>query len=153
MKFGELRSIGHNIADSVASGIGLLIGVYQMDVFEEAQRSPEAYIEVDFLKGVVTGGRPSRSLKRAISLYTQILPSFCMKHGCSVTAFRSLSARFSADPIGKKFEVSVEDQRGRRVTDEFIGSPGKYIRILDAGGRVRRKRARIHSPEVISTRT
>jgi hypothetical protein len=27
MKFAELRSIGHNIADSLASGISLLIGV------------------------------------------------------------------------------------------------------------------------------
>ncbi len=27
MKFAELRSIGHNIADLLVSGIGLLIGV------------------------------------------------------------------------------------------------------------------------------
>ena len=37
MKFDELRSIGHNIADSLASGIGLLIGYYQMDIFGEAR--------------------------------------------------------------------------------------------------------------------
>lgn len=33
MKFGVLRSIGHNIADSLASGIGLMIGVYTTNVF------------------------------------------------------------------------------------------------------------------------
>lgn len=37
MKFDTLRSIGHNIADSLGSGIGLLIGVYEMDVFGERQ--------------------------------------------------------------------------------------------------------------------
>jgi hypothetical protein len=43
MKFGELKSIGHNIADSLASGIGLMIGVYEMDIFGEAANSHEGY--------------------------------------------------------------------------------------------------------------
>lgn len=151
MKFGKLRSIGHNLANSLASGIGLLIGVYQMDVFGEAQRSPEGYIEVDFLAGKVSGEHASRSLRRAISLYAQALPSLCMKHGCSVRGFRSLSARFSVDTIGPRFEVTVEDQCGRRVTDEFIGSPGTYVRVLDASGRVRRKRARVSRSSVVTS--
>ena len=37
MKHDELRSIGHNIADSLASGCGLMIGVYDMDIFGEAE--------------------------------------------------------------------------------------------------------------------
>lgn len=41
MKFDTLRSIGHNIADSLGSGIGLLIGVYEMDVFGEAAGAPD----------------------------------------------------------------------------------------------------------------
>jgi hypothetical protein len=32
MKHDDLRSIGHNIAHSLASGIGLMIGVYNMDI-------------------------------------------------------------------------------------------------------------------------
>ncbi len=51
MKFDELRSIGHNIADSLASGTGLLIGIYGTDIFGEASRSPERFITVDFLTG------------------------------------------------------------------------------------------------------
>ena len=149
MKFGELRSIGHNIADSLTSGIGLLIGVYQMDVFDEALRAPEGYIEVDFLKGAVTHGVATQHLRRAIVLYTQALPSLCLKHRCSVTAFRSLTARFSVGSDGPRFDVSIEDQRGRSVTDEYIGSPGKYIRVLDANGRVRRKRASITRSSVL----
>lgn len=41
MKFGKLKSLGHNLADSMASGMGFLIGVYHMDVFAEATASEE----------------------------------------------------------------------------------------------------------------
>lgn len=142
MRFGELRSIGHNIADSFASGIGLLIGVYEIHVFEEARRSPGGFIEVDFLKGVATAGRPSQSLERAIFHYARALPTLCLKHGCTVGAFRRLAASFWCSSIGPQFEVTVEDHLGRCGTDQFVGLPGKYIRTLDAEGRVRRKRSR-----------
>ncbi len=33
MKHAVLKSVAHNIADSLASGIGLMIGIYEMDVF------------------------------------------------------------------------------------------------------------------------
>jgi hypothetical protein len=39
MKFGELRSIAHNIADSLPSGIGLLIGFYDMNIFHRGRPS------------------------------------------------------------------------------------------------------------------
>jgi len=142
MKFGEIRSIAHNIADSFASGIGLLIGVYEIHIFDEARRTPEGFIEVDFLNGVATAGKASPSLQRAISLYAQALPALCRKHGCTARAFQSLKARFWCDPLGPRFEVSIEDHRGRCGTDQYVGLPGKYIRTLDAEGRVRRKRAR-----------
>jgi hypothetical protein len=54
MKFGTLKSIGHNVADSLASGVGLMIGVYEMDVFGEVTSTPEGFIEVDFLTGDTT---------------------------------------------------------------------------------------------------
>lgn len=41
MKFDELKSIGHNIADALGSGIGLMISVYEMDVNGEASATPE----------------------------------------------------------------------------------------------------------------
>jgi len=55
VKHSVLTSIGHNFADSLASGIGLMIGVYAMDVFGEAACSPEGFIEVDFLTGCDVG--------------------------------------------------------------------------------------------------
>ncbi len=51
MKHAVLTSVAHNIADSLASGIGLMIGVYEMDIFGEAAHSSEGFIEVDFLTG------------------------------------------------------------------------------------------------------
>src|SRR5215467_3308287 len=99
MKHNDLRSIAHNIADSFASGMGFLIGVYAIDVFGEAARSPERFIEVDFLTGKILGGKPSESLAGAVKLYCAALPRFCEKHRVSVSAFRELMARyFGTDP-------------------------------------------------------
>lgn len=148
MKFSELRSIGHNIADSFASGIGLLIGVYDMNIFGEARRSREGFITVDFLTGSSAGGRPSRSLARAIVLYQEALSGLCRNHGVTPAAFRELTARFSVDGNHKRFVVTVEDRRGRRAIDEYVGLPGRRLRSLDSRGRVRTARGRIYTPAV-----
>jgi hypothetical protein len=139
MKFGELRSIGHNIADSLASGIGLLIGYCQIDVFGEASRSPEGFITVDFLTGTCTVGIPSPSLARAITQYKDALADLCGRHSTSVSAFRELTACYSTDVHGRRFVVTIEDQQGRRSIDEYAGTPGRRVKVLDHLGRVRRK--------------
>ena len=145
MKFDDLRSIGHNIADSLASGIGLLIGVYEMDVFGEAARSPEGFITVDFLTGQTQGARPSSSLSRAIGLYAKALPRLCTKHRTTVGAFRTLSVRYSMTAQGRLFVVTVADHRGHQSTDEYLGSPGQRLRVVDHLGRVRRAATRKRS--------
>jgi hypothetical protein len=139
MKFGELKSIGHNIADSLASGIGLLLGVYEMDIFGEAGRSSEGFITVDFLNGTSAGGAPSPSLTAAIRLYRDALADLCEKHGTSPSAFRELTARYSINKYGRRFLVAVEDQQGHRSVDEYIGAPGTRVRVLDHLGRIRPK--------------
>ncbi|MGE3149922.1 MAG: hypothetical protein AB7K04_12735 [Pseudorhodoplanes sp.] len=138
MKFGELKSIGHNIADSLASGIGLMIGVYQMDVFGEAAASPEGYIEVDFLTGAASGGKPSSALARAFCLHAQALPDLCKRHGVEASDFRQLTARFSMTWLVRRFVVTVEDQEGRVSTDHYEGVPGKRPKVLDHLGRIRK---------------
>lgn len=140
MKFGELKSIGHNIADSLASGIGLMIGVYQTDVFGEAANGPEGYILVDFIAGTSSGAHPSASLAKAISLYAGVLDDLCQRHGMSADAFSELKARYARDASGRRFTVTVQDQNGRRSTDEFFGVPGRRVMELDELGRVRPKR-------------
>ena len=139
MKFDQLRAIGHNIADSLADGNGFLIGHYDMRLFEEVGQSAEGFIEVDFLTGTSSGGRPSPALARAFLLYCGVLPLLCQKHGISGAVFRQLRTRFFA---GRRFTVTVEDNEGRCVTDDYAGSPGRRIKVLDTRGRVRTKRGR-----------
>ena len=142
MKFGTLQSIGHNIADSLASGIGMMIGVYEMDVFGEAAASPEGFIEVAFLTGQSTGGKPSPYLAHALELYAGALPDLCKRHGIDVAEFRQLTARFSGRPMFWGFIVTIENQQGRRSVDEYRGLPGRRPKVMDRLGRIRRKRIR-----------
>jgi hypothetical protein len=127
MKHDDLRAIAHNIADSLASGIGLLIGVYETEIFKEAARSPERHITVNFLNGTTTGAIPSPSLAKAISLYSKALPDLCSSHKVSMTAFQKLSARFSVDSKGQQHVcIEIQDQKNGRVSkDEYFGAPLK----------------------------
>lgn len=141
MKRGELLSIAHNLADSAATGLGLMIGVYAMDIYGEAAASPEGYIEVDFLTGATAGGTVSESLATALRKYsTEALPRLCADHGTSPRVFRDLRARFWRSVDGGHFKVSVEDVEGRRATAEYAGSPAERVLVCDQLGRPRRKR-------------
>jgi hypothetical protein len=137
MKFADLRSTGHNIADSLASGVALMIGIYTTDIYREAATSPEGYIEVDFLLGTSAGGTPSASLAGAINLYAQALEGLCRRHGVERAAFRVLTARYEAGPVGVSFTVSIEDCNGRCVQDKYVDSPKRRVRTVDTRGRVR----------------
>jgi hypothetical protein len=140
MKIGTLRAIAHNVADSLGSGIGLLIGVYEADVFGEAARAAEGFIGVDFLMGRATDGVVSSSLARAIAKYREALPDLCAKHGASVEDFRELSARYSIDTFNRRITVTVEDRGGRRAVDEYVGTPARHVKATDRLGRIRTRR-------------
>jgi hypothetical protein len=129
MKFAALKSIGHNIADSLASGIGLPIGPFMTDVCAEAARSSTGYITVDFLAGRANEGETSDALQEAITRYGEYLPKLCTSHGADVRAFKTLTARFGVDRVyGYHFAVTVEDQNGKRSDDQYVGRPGKRWR-------------------------
>jgi hypothetical protein len=140
MKFDELRSIAHNIADSLASGVGLPIGCHGTDVFGEARKSPEGFITVDFLTGTSSGGRPSQQLAGAITKYKGAFAALCKKHGTSASVFRELRVRYWRDRWGPRYLVSVSAVNGRCCNDEYAGFPAKRIKVLDQLGRVRTKR-------------
>lgn len=130
MKFGELKSIGHNIADSLGSGLCLLIGYYEVDVFAEAAGSPTGYIEVDFLTGTSSGSPTSPTLTKVIKLYRDALDPLCASHGTSPSAFAALTARFATDSrYGEHFVVTVEDQAGRRSIEKYLGIPGRKLKV------------------------
>jgi hypothetical protein len=129
MKLGPLKSLGHNLADSFASGIGFLIGVYDMDVFAEAAAASPGFIQVNFLDATTSGCPVSPKLQRAIELYRDALPEFSRKHEIYLCEIKVLSARFGTDSVyGPHFTVTVETTDGRHSTDRYAGFPGKRLR-------------------------
>lgn len=137
MRHAELRAIVHNVADSLGSGIGLMIGHYEMDVYGDAQRSPEGAITVDFLQGIVIEGAPSTALVKSVALYKTALAQLCAKAGGSITDLAEATARFWSDPLSCHFTVTITDRDGRRSATEYAGTPGQRVKILDALGRLR----------------
>lgn len=140
MKYDQLRAMAHNIADSLASGLCLMIGFRDVDVFAEARKSPDRALRVDFLSGTVSGVTPSRALREAVSAFWNALPEICAKHRVPVTSVRELSAVFHAADVNPMVTVTVEDDKGRRSCDDYAGTPLKKIRVLDSLGRVRRQK-------------
>jgi hypothetical protein len=139
VKHAELRSIVHNVGDSLGSGIGLLIGVYEMDVYGEASRSQDGSLTIDLLAGRVTEGTASSSLAEAVSMYRDALAKLCSKAGGSISELREATVRYWSDPLGCRFAVTIEDTSGRRSTTEYVGVPGKRPKVMDALGRLRPK--------------
>lgn len=139
MKHAELRSLVHNVADSLASGVGLMIGLYGTDVFGEAARSPEGALTVDLLRGAVVEGEASTSLREAVSLYSAALHDRCLSNGGSAAVLREAKVRYWADAVDRYFTVTIEDTLGRCSTTEYAGVPGQRVKIRDALGRVRPK--------------
>lgn len=139
MKHRQLHSIAHNYADSLASGLGFVVGYCETFVFEEAAACNEGHITIDFLTGKVSGGSPSDDLERAISLYRDAFPGFCRKHGADISDFRAMSVRYMADRLSRWFTVTIEDMRDHRSSIDYEGVPGHRVRILDELGRIRPK--------------
>jgi len=129
MKIGELVSFGHNIADSLASGICFMVGIYSTDIHGEAAASPEGHIDVDFLTGTTFGSPVSAELRRAIPKYADMLPELATRHDLDAAEIKVLSARFGTDLVaGPHFLVTVEASDGRRSVDQYAGIPGGRYR-------------------------
>jgi len=149
MKIGTLRAIAHNIADSLGSGIGLLVGVYDVNVFGEAKRSPGGAISIDFLAGKATKGTASRALRAAIVKYHRALPKLCGKHGASIDDFKTLTASYSTDRFNRRVVVTVRDRLGRCYVDEYIGTLASHVKVTDRLGRIRTKRGGVRRLNVV----
>jgi hypothetical protein len=126
MKLGELTSFAHNVADSLASGICLMVGIYSTDIYREAAASPEGHIIVDFKTGSTSGSPVSSELRRAVHRFSELLPELAKEHGLDPSNIKVLMARFGTDPVaGPHFSVTVEAADGRRSIDQYIGIPGR----------------------------
>jgi hypothetical protein len=150
MKIGTLRAIAHNIADSLSSGCGLLIGVYDMNVYGEAKKSPGGVIAIDFLAAKAIQGKVSRILASAIVKYRAALPKLCAKHGATIEDFKTLTARYSGDGLSRRVVVTVPDRVGRCYVDEYVGMPARHIKVTDHLGRIRTKRGGVRRLQDVS---
>lgn len=129
MKIGELASFGHNLADSLASGLCSMVGFYAVDIFSEAAASTAGEIVVDFLSGATTGSAASADLRRATLRFAEQLPELATQHGLDVAEIKVLSARFGTDRVaGVHFQVTVETTDGRSTVDQYVGLPGRRYR-------------------------
>jgi len=150
MKIGTLRAIAHNIADSLGSGCGLLIGVYDMNVYGEAKKSPGGVITIDFLAAKAIERRVSRGLGSAIAKYRAALPDLCAKHGASCEDFKTLTACYSGYGFSRRVVVTVQDRLGRCYVDEYVGIPARHIKVTDQLGRVRTRRGGVRRLQDVS---
>lgn len=144
MKLDVLRSIGHNITDSMASGVSMLTLSYDTDPFGEAAASTSGYIHVDFLNGTVVGENPSAHFARTVLKFHDALSVLCWKHKISPLAFRRLEAKYVSRPLPKRFIVIVESEDGRCANHEYHPS-GCRFKVVDELGRIRRKRSPVRS--------
>ncbi len=146
MKHAVLNSLAHNFVDSYGSGIGLLIGHYEMDVYGEAARSAHAFVEINFLTGEVRGGPITDELAQATDLYRDRLPSFCETHGACLSDFKSFIVRFSNDYYGRHCKITVKDRFGKETIAEYKGNPARKLKILDNLGRLRKQPNNVEQP-------
>jgi hypothetical protein len=137
MKHDKLCAIGHNLADSLASGLCFVIGYWSTDVFGEAAAG-DGILEVDFLNGQIVHGGGSMNLRSAIARFREVLPSFCVTNGADISDFSILQARFDNTGLSPQVSVKVADANGRCTVTEYSGFPLKRLRVLDPIGRVRR---------------
>ena len=139
MKHDELRSIAHNVAASLASGISFLVGSYELDVFASAKQSTTGDLVVDFLRGTIDPAPVPAELAEAIAAFPAVLPALCQRHGTTVSAFNVMSARYWATLQGGRFTVTVVDQSGRKTETDYGGYDGQRTKMLDTQGRMRVK--------------
>lgn len=135
MKHDQLRSIAHNLADSLASNC-FIIGFASIDMIAEAKANTEGEVVVDFLTGRILG-RGSPELHEVMASFAKVIPDFCEKNGVDFADIASLTAKFSARSLDLRTEVVVVDHMGRRTTDRYDGIPLKRPKVLDALGRLR----------------
>ena len=139
VKLGELTSFAHNVADSLASGICFMVGIYSTDIYGEAAASPEGHIIVDFITGLTSGSPVSPGLGRAVQRFSELLPELAREHGLDPSDVRILMARFGTDPFaGPHFSVTVEATDGRRSVDQYVGIPGRRFGRSRRGSRTGR---------------
>lgn len=138
MKRGQLRSIAHSLADSIAGGISLMTGFYELDLYGDAAKSPDGKLSVDLLNGRVIEGTPSAELSTAISSLSLHFDRLCQTASIARGDCRAANAYFYATPTRTGFTLTIEDGAGRVTETDYEGTPAHRVLERDPRGNTRR---------------
>jgi hypothetical protein len=136
MKHAQLQAIVHNVADSLGSGISLMTGFYDLDVYSDARKSPDGALRVDLLRGVVTEGDAEVNLLAALNRVPAALAAQCEKCGGSWDEFKRAEVIFRGNPFEIGFTIIVEDHSGKYTETDYSGSPAQRVLAIDGYGRL-----------------
>lgn len=142
MKHGQLRSIAHSLAASLASGVSLITGFYDLDLYGDARNSPDGKLSIDLLKGKIMDGNPSPQLIAAVSSLGPEFHRLCEAEKISPKDCRSAKAYFYAYLNREGFTLVVEDTTGKVTETDYEGSSAQRAFERDALERNRRKAIR-----------
>ncbi|WP_454796910.1 hypothetical protein [Novosphingobium lindaniclasticum] len=126
MKFDDLCSLAHNVADSFGSGASLLFN-YGFYPYDDAKRSEDGLLEVDFLNGQVISGLPCNEVRERVSFAPKVITDLCARYGQSSDVFAILRARYVVTAVGRRYEVTVTDRGGRTRIDLYDGIKGSRL--------------------------
>ena len=142
MKHGQLRAVAHSIADSLAGGVSLMTGFYDLRIYEDAMRSEGGILTVDLLNGRVVRGTPSTDVVAALLRIPKEFDRLCSAKGFVRSDCRRALAHFHTTPITQGFTLVIEDNSGRITEADFHGVPARRVMELDHLGRLRRRAIR-----------
>ncbi len=103
-----------------------MIGIYELDIFEELENSKMDCAKVDFINGTIKTGDASNSFKKALQLYAKELPNLCNRHGANIEDFQQLDAIYFKG-AQRLFFVEIQDKKEHYAKDEYEGLEAKKI--------------------------
>ena len=136
MKHKVLRSVVHDLAASLTSAYSFLTDNVNIDVIEEAGKSPDGRLTVDFLKGSIIEGGATVSLRQAVDRLQLEFVKRCRLLGANLSDVKEARVAFLRTG---HFLVSVTDAAGRRSTTEYSAWSGQRTKVIDELGRLRPK--------------
>lgn len=141
MKHNRLLAVAHNYAASLSSGLGFVIGHHSSDVYEEAARQEDGFVEVDFLLGTIVRGACSEKFAETIKAYRAGFSEFCDRNQASKRDFAEFYAIYFIHNGARRYSVVVKDRSGKATAREYEAVSDARVKVLDSLGRIRPKPA------------
>jgi hypothetical protein len=140
VKQGQRHAIAHNLADSIASGCSLLLGVYDFSIGAHITESPSGRVVIECLQPLLIEGTLNSEIRELLAALPAGLTKLCDDEGGSPEDFSVLTLAFSKTQLAIEVEIVVAGPASIPRSRWFSGSPLRRKRVLDSAGRMRRLR-------------